>query len=145
MVATTTVLSGLAATAPAQAAEKIHVDLGTLLEAAPPCASEPILWTGGYDMTVSVKKASKGTTVRLVPYASDMTGTGTKSGRQYKMRTAYFDVSATRDEGSTFTFMPQSYSRTGGGASYRSSSVSVTIDSENDSLQVQTSNAGCKS
>lgn len=144
-IAATTVLCGVATTTPAEAAtEKFHIDLGTLVEETPPCGTEPIRWTGSYDMTVSVKKGAKGA-IRLVTYVQNMRGTGTKTGGQYKLKSAYVDVSANGNDGSSLAFFPQSYARTGPGPDYRSNGVSVTIDTENHTMQVDASGARCKS
>ncbi|MFL6140007.1 MAG: hypothetical protein ACJ74O_19700 [Frankiaceae bacterium] len=90
--------------------ERTHVDFGTFVEDSPPCTSEPVEWTGGYD-TVLTTVSGPTTFVRSLNYSQQLTGVGLTSGSSYVLNAHYHDIVRTGTQGVTVFVEPLIYAQ----------------------------------
>jgi len=130
-------LAGPASGAASHQVERYHVDFGTLAEAEPHCADEPIRWTGGYDLVIIKTTTTTGTT-RSLNYEQTLDGVGLESGAAYRLEAHYHELNRSSVAGAQVVVMPNSYVQVSrdGRPNYTAQRVSISVYDANGTIVV---------
>jgi hypothetical protein len=109
--------------------ERYEFQWDPFVEQSPPCTAEGILWSGGYQTTITTTRTPGGATIRSLNYQQTMTGVGVLSGSSYQLHAHYHEQVRRGSDGADVLVFPLTYVQTSsdGGSNYLAHSVRVAV------------------